>query len=56
MTRQRRRSKSQIHNRMKRQGYKWHKHGWWELWRFNPFLVKIGCKVPIYHSDYEEAK
>ena len=55
MTRHRRRSKSQIHNRMKKLGYKWFRRGWWESWRFR---TGIGVKgeEPIYHSDYEEAK
>lgn len=55
MTRTQRRSKSQVHNRMKRAGYKWHRKSWWEIWRFDPLLIELGCEVPIYHSDHEEA-
>jgi len=41
---------------MKRLGYKWHKRAWWESWRFNPFLVRVGYVVPVYHSDHEQAR
>lgn len=54
--RHRRINKSRLHNRMKRAGYRWFCWRWWEVWRFSKFLVRTGHDVPVWHSDYEEAK
>jgi hypothetical protein len=41
MTRVQRRSKSQLHNRMKRLGYKWLKRCWWKVFNFKPLPITM---------------
>lgn len=41
MTRVQRRSKSQLHNRMKRLGYKWFRRQWWQVFRFTPLTIAL---------------
>lgn len=40
MTREQRRSKSRLHNRMKRCGYAWRRRGWWRAFRFAPLTIR----------------